>query len=483
MPYKYNPFTNNLDFYEDTGGGIPILSITGDTGSITGAAVTIYAHQAVNNSGASVQFTNSGTISTLNLSDASLNTFLGSLSGNILAAGASDNVAVGHLSLPAITTGDNNVAVGVEALQVATTGSSNIAIGSNALMSFTGSQTVGIGTQVLASLTSGQNNTAVGDASGDAVTTGGNNTYLGKDSGGANVSSDHNTAIGYEALAANTGGSNTVVGALAAVGAGAAQNNTLVGFQAGNAITSGSNNTGIGYGAIDHVTTGGNNTSLGYEALFSLVSGTNNTALGYLAGSNLTTNDSNNIHIGAAGTVGDNNRIRIGTAATHTSAFMQGISGVTAAGSPVAVSSTGQLSDLGFGTAGQVLTSSGAAVSPVWSTVAPGSNSWVDITGTTQAMAINTGYLADNAGLVTLTLPATAAQFSIMEVVGVGAGGWIIAQNANQKIIFGNTATTVGVGGSLASTNAHDTVKLIATTGGASTFWTVMSSVGNLTVV
>lgn len=483
MPFKFNPFTSRLDYYEATGGVTPIASITGDSGSVSGAAVTIFANNVTNSSGASVKFTNSGTISTLSLTDASFNTFLGKSSGNLAAAGATNNVAVGYLSLAAITSGDNNVAIGAEALQASTTGSSNIAIGDNTLMSFTGSQTVGIGTQTLASLTSGQNNTAVGDTSGDAVTIGGNNTYLGKDSGGANVSSDNNTAIGYEALAANTGGSNTVVGALAGLGAGAAQNNTLVGFQAGNATTSGSNNTGVGYGSLDVMTTGGNNTGLGFETLFSLVSGTLNTAIGYLAGSNLTTNDSNNIHIGAAGTVGDNNRIRIGTAATHTTAFMQGISGVTAVSSPVGVSSTGQLTDLGFGTIGQVFTSSGAGASPVWSTIAPGSNSWVDVTNATQAMAINTGYMADRGTLVTFTLPATAAQFSIMEIVGSGAGGWIIAQNANQKIIFGNTASTVGVGGSIASTNANDTIKLIATVGGASTFWTVMSSVGNLTVV
>jgi hypothetical protein len=108
---------------------------------------------------------------------------------------------------------------------------------------------------------------------------------------------------------------------------------------------------------------------------------------------------------------------------------------------------------------------------------------WTDVTGTSASMAVNNGYLADNAGLVTLTLPSTAVQFSIIEVKGYGAGGWKIAQNANQKIIFGNQATTVGVGGSLASTNANDGVKLIAVVGGASTFWSVLSSIGNITVV
>ena len=112
-----------------------------------------------------------------------------------------------------------------------------------------------------------------------------------------------------------------------------------------------------------------------------------------------------------------------------------------------------------------------------------GALTWTDVTGTSASMAVNNGYLADNAGLVTLTLPSTAAQFSLISVAGIGAGGWKIAQNANQKIIFGITTTTTGVGGSLASTNANDCVSLLATVGGASTTWTVLNSIGNLTVV
>lgn len=113
-----------------------------------------------------------------------------------------------------------------------------------------------------------------------------------------------------------------------------------------------------------------------------------------------------------------------------------------------------------------------------------GGLTWNDVTGTSASMAVNNGYLADNAGLVTLTLPATAAQFSVIEVKGYGAGGFTIAQNANQQIRFGNaTATTSGVGGSLSSTNFNDGVRLIAAVGGASTIWTVLSSIGNLTIV
>jgi len=113
--------------------------------------------------------------------------------------------------------------------------------------------------------------------------------------------------------------------------------------------------------------------------------------------------------------------------------------------------------------------------------VAGGGITWVrDATGTV-AMAVNTGYVNTVAGLTTLTLPATAAFGSIIEVCGEGAGGWLIAQNAGQQIIFGNLASTVGVGGSLASTLRYDTVKLLCRV--ANTSFSVLSNVGILNVV
>jgi len=111
-----------------------------------------------------------------------------------------------------------------------------------------------------------------------------------------------------------------------------------------------------------------------------------------------------------------------------------------------------------------------------------GGLSFLDVTGTTQAMAINTAYLADNSGLVTLTLPSTAAQGSVMEVSGYGSGGWKIAQNASQQIFFGSSSTTVGTGGFLSSTHQYDFVRLRAAVGGSSTVWVVCGSQGNITL-
>jgi len=125
--------------------------------------------------------------------------------------------------------------------------------------------------------------------------------------------------------------------------------------------------------------------------------------------------------------------------------------------------------------------SEGAGTLDLTVTGGSGSLAWTEVTGTTQAMAVHNGYILNNVALVTATLPATAAVGSIIRVVGKGAGGWTIAQNAGQSIVFNTSTTTVGVGGSLSSTNDADCVELVCTT--ANTTFTVMSSIGNITVV
>lgn len=106
---------------------------------------------------------------------------------------------------------------------------------------------------------------------------------------------------------------------------------------------------------------------------------------------------------------------------------------------------------------------------------------WNEVTGTSQTAAVNNGYVANNAGLVTVTLPTTAALGSIIEVAWKGAGGWKVAQNASQAIRFGSTITTTGTGGSLASSASGDSVRILCTT--ADTGFEVIGSQGNLTVV
>lgn len=106
---------------------------------------------------------------------------------------------------------------------------------------------------------------------------------------------------------------------------------------------------------------------------------------------------------------------------------------------------------------------------------------WTDITTATQALVINNGYVTNRGGGVAYTLPATATEGDMIWIAGK-TGAWTVAQNANQQINIGSASSTVGVAGSIASTNAGDCVLLLCTTGGASTIWRAVNLVGNITI-
>jgi len=106
---------------------------------------------------------------------------------------------------------------------------------------------------------------------------------------------------------------------------------------------------------------------------------------------------------------------------------------------------------------------------------------WTEVTGTSANMAVDNGYIANNVGLVTLTLPAVAAVGDGVRVAGKGSGLWSIAQNAGQTIFFGAASTTTGVLGSLDAIAQYDCVELLCIT--ANNDWVVISSVGNLSAV
>lgn len=105
---------------------------------------------------------------------------------------------------------------------------------------------------------------------------------------------------------------------------------------------------------------------------------------------------------------------------------------------------------------------------------------WIDATASL-IMTPNTGYVADSALLVTLSLPTVCPFGSILEITGKGVGGWAVAQNSGQFINFGNVTTTPGVGGSLSSTNLHDSIRMVCTT--ANTEFNILSCQGNITYV
>lgn len=107
-------------------------------------------------------------------------------------------------------------------------------------------------------------------------------------------------------------------------------------------------------------------------------------------------------------------------------------------------------------------------------------SSVIEITGTTQSAAVNVKYIANNAGVVTITLPTTAIQGDQVLIRGKGAGGWKLAQNASQ-VIHGATDTTTGTGGSLASQTRYDCVTVECIT--ANTGWIIINKQGTLTTV
>jgi hypothetical protein len=107
---------------------------------------------------------------------------------------------------------------------------------------------------------------------------------------------------------------------------------------------------------------------------------------------------------------------------------------------------------------------------------------WTAVAAGPVAMVANNGYVSNNAGLVTFTLPATGALGDVLEIIGNHAtGSWTLAQQAGQTVHFGIIDTTVGVGGSLSSSARRDNVKLICTT--INTGWSVVRAVGNLTYI
>ena len=117
-------------------------------------------------------------------------------------------------------------------------------------------------------------------------------------------------------------------------------------------------------------------------------------------------------------------------------------------------------------------------------TASGGGLSWFEIVGAgPTAMQVSTGYIANTTAptLCLFTLPATSSIGDVVTVVGKGTGLFQVQQGAGQQIHFGNVSTTVGVGGTLTSTHARDTILLVCVT--ANTEWSVLSNVGILTLV
>lgn len=109
---------------------------------------------------------------------------------------------------------------------------------------------------------------------------------------------------------------------------------------------------------------------------------------------------------------------------------------------------------------------------------APGPGiTWETVSAANAQMQANRGYLANNASqMVALTLPAAPAVGDIVQVTGMGLGGWRIAQNASQRINLtglkagwgGTWATAVAAGaGVTAVASSADGCRIASTFGSA----------------
>lgn len=325
-----------------------IVTLNGDSGSATGATVTI---TSANNCGKTVGFTGSGSQIGMAFTDGNGNTFLGQNAGTSTLTGTSNN-GVGSGCFLYLTSGSQNNAMGIGALSVTTTGNYNDVIGSDGFSSLTtGSYNVGLGDNIFSSIFSGNYNIGIGASSGSACGVGNESSNICIANLGTNAESN---AIHIGTQGNGAGQQNTCY--IAGI-AGVTTNNTnyvtidTVSGQLGAmtppsmiALTATPYTTALGYLACA-TTTGTYNTGIGWSSLQSLTSGISNTCLGHYTGANYTSSESGNICIGfdVHGTTSENYVTRIGKLGTMSAVFIDGIDGKTVTGSAVLCDTNGQL--------------------------------------------------------------------------------------------------------------------------------------------
>ena len=305
-----------------------ITTITGDTGFVTGSAVSIKGNATA---GATVNFRGSGTAMTFNVADSNGNIALGTNAGNgnFLANGVARTTALGTNALNALTTGTSNTAVGWNAGASITTGNNNTYIGSQAGLSTTsGSGNVALGANALlasisttsaisigAATTASNNSIAIGagvtTASISAVALGYGSRAVGASAvaigQGSSTSGNSSVALGQNSSASTNG---------VAIGAGATapgQYNIAIGYNSGSLNASGMLNITMGVQAGDAITTGSQNVLIGNIVGAALSSGWNNIYIGPRVGNS------------ASGS--ENNVTRIGLPSTQTACYIGGIAG------------------------------------------------------------------------------------------------------------------------------------------------------------
>ena len=484
------------------------ITIAGDIGSVTGNSITLTAENGANNAGSSVNFNGSVATMVFNLSDGNNNTLLGIGAGNFTLSG-SNNTSLGWNTLPSLTTGGSNTALGGQALQALAGGSNNIAIGFETLFTTGsdsdnigignfalyilngGSQNVAIGSSALTSSTDDSNIVAIGYHALTAANGVTNAVAIGSGAQAASAADADNTAVGFNALTAqNGGGENTAIGASSLLNATSCSSNTTLGSNTLKALITGNNNIAIGSSALTASTADGNNTAVGYVSLSTLNGGVGNTTLGYLTGQNLTTGNYNlflgfqsgdaytssesaNIAINTHGneTAGESHTLRIG-ASTGTGGlqslahvYICGITGTTpvSANSPeiMLCDNANNITVIGSGSSGQVLTSNGSAT-PSFQAISA-TLLWT-IQTTSFTAAVTQGYFVGGTS-TTVTLPSGSAVGQTIELFGESAGSMTVRAATGQVIRIDSGVSSSG--GTATSTGRGDYLKLVYNTTGA----------------
>lgn len=418
-----------------TGGITAIKTITGNTGGAESPSAGNFNFLTANTT---VKF--AGTAATETLDFGLSNILLGSSGSSI--SGAIQNVAIGSNALNALVSGSGNVGVGYNSLLI-TTGSLNTALGSS----------------TLTSLTTGIHNTVIGQSAGSQYSSSESSNILIKNIG-------------------STGESNTI--RIGTQGSSNGQQNLC--FIAGIVGVTNSNPV---------LTTINSSTGqLGVQALtqYNILTGGASNALNFVAPS--ATSGVPLISQGAA------SQPIYGTAVVAgggTGSVSFNINGAVYSNT----TTTGVLQAATL-TSGQLLI--GGTTTPAAATLTPGTGisisngnnsitiastgagfAWTDVTGATQTIAVQNGYLTDRGGGVTYTLPASASIGDTFKIVGK-AGLATITPNANQQLLIGSASGTVGATGTAVATNAGDCITFVCITSGASTVYRAESFVGNWTL-
>jgi len=101
--------------------------------------------------------------------------------------------------------------------------------------------------------------------------------------------------------------------------------------------------------------------------------------------------------------------------------------------------------------------------------------------GASQALVVGHGYFCTTGAALSLSLPATSAIGDMIEISLDGSTSFSITQGAGQQVRFGILQTTSGAGGSITSTEAGDSIRMVCSV--ANLKWNVLSSIGNLIIV